>query len=236
MNITYIHHSGFLVELDSLYLLFDYVGGSLPDLNPDKQLFVFASHRHGDHFSVKIYDLTDLHPNVQYVLSDDIFQNQVPEDQSCRTEFIDAGSSLDFSEQNLHITAFHSTDEGVAFLAEHNGQSVYHAGDLNHWHWDGEPDDWNRQMADNYRQELERIKAYGVRPNIAFLPLDGRQGEWFWVGLDEFMNTVGADMVFPMHFWRDYSVIDKLKALPNAASYKDRVADIKNQGQVFGYK
>lgn len=236
MNITYIHHSGFLIELDSLFLLFDYVGGPLPTLNPDKLLLVFASHRHGDHFSPKIFELGIKHPKIQYILSDDIWQNQVPEEWSCWTEFIDPGQVLDLKDIDVRIHTFHSTDQGVAFLIEHNGQVFYHAGDLNHWHWNGEPDDWNKKMAADYLNELEKIKNYGQQPTIAFLPLDGRQEEWFHLGLHEFMETVGADFVFPMHFWKDYSVIERLKALPCSEAYRNKIADIQKQGQLFVYE
>lgn len=36
MNISYITHSCFLVELDSCYLLFDYYRGTLPRMKEDK--------------------------------------------------------------------------------------------------------------------------------------------------------------------------------------------------------
>ena len=49
MTITYINHSGFFVELDTVCLLFDWWKGELPEL-PDKPLLVFVSHRHADHF------------------------------------------------------------------------------------------------------------------------------------------------------------------------------------------
>ena len=51
MKITYIHHSAFLVETESAYLLFDYFQGKLPEFSEEKPLYVFASHRHPDHFS-----------------------------------------------------------------------------------------------------------------------------------------------------------------------------------------
>ena len=57
MKITYIHHSSFLVETEENYFLFDYFEGKLPQLKEDKPLLVFASHRHGDHFSPVIFDL-----------------------------------------------------------------------------------------------------------------------------------------------------------------------------------
>ena len=51
MTITYIHHSGYLLETEQALLLFDFVEGALPPLDPAKDLFVFVSHRHEDHFT-----------------------------------------------------------------------------------------------------------------------------------------------------------------------------------------
>ena len=59
MKITYIHHSAFLVETESAYLLFDYFQGKLPEFSEEKPLYVFASHRHPDHFSKEIIELED---------------------------------------------------------------------------------------------------------------------------------------------------------------------------------
>ena len=42
MKITYIHHSAFLVETESAYLLFDYFQGKLPEFSEEKPLYVFA--------------------------------------------------------------------------------------------------------------------------------------------------------------------------------------------------
>ena len=79
MTITYIHHSGYLLETEQALLLFDFVEGALPPLDPAKDLFVFVSHRHEDHFSPKIFDLAATHPRIRFILSDDIWQNKVPE-------------------------------------------------------------------------------------------------------------------------------------------------------------
>ena len=60
-KVYYIMHSCFLVELDDRYLLFDYFDkevvrdvvdfkGGLPELDPGKCLYVFASHSHKDHW------------------------------------------------------------------------------------------------------------------------------------------------------------------------------------------
>ena len=70
IRVTYIGHSGFLVEWPEQYWLFDYYNGTLPPLLPSKPLLVFASHRHADHFNPAIFRLP--HPDVRYILSKDI--------------------------------------------------------------------------------------------------------------------------------------------------------------------
>ena len=234
MKITYIHHSGFLAETNQALLLFDFVGGSLPPLDPAKTLVVFVSHRHEDHFNPDIFTLADSHPHTVYVLSDDIWQNRVPEKYFSRTHFIDPGRMIHLAEGGgILIRAFRSTDEGVAFLVEAGGKTIYHAGDLNDWQWNGESLSWNHTMKANYQKELEAIHSLGIIPDAAMVPLDGRQEDLFYLGLHEFMCQVGAGMVFPMHFWNDFSVIDRLKSLKCSDSYRDKIAEIQTEGQSF---
>ncbi len=234
MEITYIHHSGFLAETDQALLLFDFVGGPLPELDQKKDLIVFASHRHGDHFSPGIFDLAQDHPRIRFVLSDDIWQNRVPENINCHTEFVDPGKVLRLPDGGgVCITAFKSTDEGVAFMVEADGKTIYHAGDLNDWRWNGGPLSWNNNMSANYKRELELIHSKGFSPDVAMVPLDGRQEDLFYLGLDEFMRTVGAGTVFPMHFWKEYDLIRKFKELDCTKEYRNRIIEIAEEGQTF---
>ncbi len=55
VTVTYIKHSGFLVETKESYLLFDYWEGKLPELQYDKELYVFSSHAHHDHYTKDIF-------------------------------------------------------------------------------------------------------------------------------------------------------------------------------------
>lgn len=237
MQITYIHHSSFLIETDSFLLLFDYFEGQLPALNADKELIVFSSHRHGDHFSPVIFELAERHPDIHYILSDDIWRKRVPAGLLTRTDFLAPGQELTLDAGGgLRVKAYKSTDEGVAFAIETEGLSIYHAGDLNDWRWNGEPDDWNRRMHDSYIRELTRIRDDGFRPNVAMLPLDGRLEEWFYLGIQEFMEIVGADLILPMHFWGDYSITERLKKLDCSAEYRSRIADIRATGQIFQWR
>ena len=49
MIVTYLGHSGFLVELKRTYLLFDYFTGKLPELSKEKEL-ILLGHVHHDHY------------------------------------------------------------------------------------------------------------------------------------------------------------------------------------------
>ena len=55
MDISFLGHSGFLVRLASVSLLFDWSEGELPALEPEVPLLVFASHGHEDHFQPAIF-------------------------------------------------------------------------------------------------------------------------------------------------------------------------------------
>lgn len=66
MKITYIAHSGFCVELEKHVLLFDYFTGELPSWDKEKTILVFASHKHQDHFSLRILELRKEYPHIHY--------------------------------------------------------------------------------------------------------------------------------------------------------------------------
>ncbi|MFR5601247.1 MAG: MBL fold metallo-hydrolase [Lachnospiraceae bacterium] len=232
MKVTYLHHSGFLAETEHAYLLFDYIQGELPTFRQDKSLWVFVSHRHGDHFLPDIFRLGETHQETIFILSDDIWQNRVPEQWYSRTEFIDPGQELSLPGAGaVKIRALKSTDEGVAFLVTCDEKTFYHAGDLNNWMWPGEPKDWNHNMCKNYRDEIEKMQ--GEHVDVAFVPLDCRQEEYFYLGMDDFMRTVGAKVVFPMHFWDDFSLISRMKQMECAESYQERIMEIERDGQEF---
>ena len=82
MQIIFIHHSCFLVELDDKVLIFDYFDGDkvegmhftgkLPSYEPDTKIYMFASHSHKDHYDMDILRLTDKYSNIHYVFSKDI--------------------------------------------------------------------------------------------------------------------------------------------------------------------
>lgn len=231
MKITYIHHSSFAVELSKVILLFDYYAGPLPEFSQDKMLVVFASHAHGDHFSTVIFELAQEREKIQYVLSGDINREKVPEELLGKVRFVKAGEKFPLISGEMEIETFKSTDEGVAFWISCEGKEIYHAGDLNNWWWEGEDKAWNHNMAANYKREIGKMA--GRTADISFVPLDPRQERWFYLGMEEFMGKVRAKAVFPMHFWKDYSIIEKMKEHPASEGWRDRIVEIHREGEEF---
>lgn len=154
MKVTYIHHSAVSVETEHSILLFDYFKGELPDFDPGKPLFVFASHFHEDHYSPVIFERFREREGVSYILSDDIKGRRIPKEALPLIHFVKPGQTLELGE--VKIQTYKSTDEGCAFWVSLEGLELYHAGDLNNWWWEGEDKAWNHNMAANYRREVEK--------------------------------------------------------------------------------
>ena len=212
MKITYLHHSGFLVELSDCCLVFDYFESGLTRL-PDKPALVFASHAHHDHYDPGIFSL--VRPALA-VLSKDIRRHRWPAGIEVLSVAADRMYALP---HGIQLRTLRSTDEGVAFYLETPEGCIYHAGDLNEWVWAGEPEQYNAQMTGNYRREIEKLR--GLPVDIAFVPLDPRQGDDYALGLLYVLKTLAPRHVFPMHYWGKPEIIDRF--LREYPQYKDYV-------------
>lgn len=199
MKITYIHHSGFLVETDSCYYLFDYEKGSLPEMDIIKQIFVLSSHGHHDHYNAEIFSILNNYgmQNISAILSDDI---EPPENVDVLQ--VAAGNEYHLGLGQTLIT-FESTDVGVAFLIEDKGEIIYHAGDLNDWVWEEESDFYNEQMTNDYRKQIKLLseKLNGREIDVAFVVLDPRQEKDYDKGMCYFLEHIPVKEVYPMHYW-----------------------------------
>ena len=232
MTITFLYHSSFLVELETCTLLFDWYGGETPEIDWSKPLYVFASHHHGDHYSPEIFSAFGME-NIWYILGSCIHLSArrkaalgIDDSHVFR---LGGGRTLDLN--GLHITTLTSTDEGVAFLIEAEGKTIYHAGDLHWWHWEGEPGTWNRDMERDFKQEIAKLAGKTI--DAAFLVLDPRQEGDYWLGFDWTMRTADIRHAFPMHSWEDFGIVKQLKRADCSAPYRDRVEEIYYNGQVF---
>lgn len=224
MTVTYLYHSGFTVEFEDIMLVFDYYKGELPETARGKKLYVFSSHRHKDHFQRKIFDWAEEY-DAAYILSKDI-RTKGPEGRT-----IKVGKRRELSVDGLQIKTLRSTDEGVAFFVCVKGITIYHAGDLNWWHWEEEGPDYNEKMKDDYQKEIGMIE--GEQIDLAFVPLDPRLENAYGWGVDYFMRHTDTRRLFPMHLWGSYKTIQGFLRDPLSEGYRDRIMKVEKRQQSF---
>lgn len=249
MQVIFIHHSCFLVEVDNKVLIFDYFDGNrvngytfhgkIPTYEPDTSIYMFASHSHTDHFDMDILRWADQYPNIHYILSKDIrispnFLKKHGIDPKVRdkVQFVTAGKTYEIDD--LKVQTLNSTDVGVAFYVTTNGISIFHAGDLSDWKMEGAGDLINGRMKRSYQHEIRKLTDLPI--NVAFVPADPRLGEYQFNGLDFFLKNTDAEYVFPMHMWQDYSGVAAYKKRISNLGMANRLIEIERENQVFPFE
>lgn len=222
MNVTYIHHSGFLIETEACYYLIDYFQGSIPALNPCKPVLVLASHKHHDHYQKSVFNiLKDMGMQSIYaVLSRDIPAGARPEDVPCLP--VSAGKRYELP-QGQEVVTFRSTDVGVAFLIRDGQEIFYHAGDLNDWVWSEEPEEDNQRMTEKYQKQIDLLarELDGRTLTAAFVVLDPRQEQDYDRGMLYFLQHTSCGCVYPMHYWEQPQIMARF--LREHPQYQSRV-------------
>ena len=217
MKVIYLDHSGILVELKDYYCIFDYYKGELPPLDKEKDVIVFCSHSHNDHYNPLIFDLLDKSGMCyQAVLANDISdENRL---SKIKYRFVEPDKCYHF-DGGIRVETLLSNDSGVAFIVRSDEGTIYHSGDLNDWYWEGEPEEDNLELRTIYHSEIGKIK--GRHFDIAFVPLDPRLEAHYADGILYFLENVDCDAVYPIHYWGDSSVIQRF--ITEYPEYQSRI-------------
>ena len=74
MKILFIQHSCFVVEIENKVLIFDWFDkaritgyafqGILPEFSKEKEIYLFASHKHRDHFDMDVLHWAEKYKNI----------------------------------------------------------------------------------------------------------------------------------------------------------------------------
>lgn len=198
MKITYLGNSGFALEHDGALLVIDCFDPKLHALLKEESLdsmrsvTALVSHAHGDHYSPDIWSLK----NARFAVGFDVPAPMgVPRLRPGQKAL----------PNGMQVTAYGSTDEGVSFHVLWDGISIFHAGDLNDWHWRDEGGEaYAKEAEGRFLQELARIEKHVSHIDIAFFPVDPRMGSDYYRGAVLFAKTLHPVRLLPMHFGRAF--------------------------------
>lgn len=237
-KITHLFHSGYAVETAKHFLIFDYYQPSPAKnagiaegvitgdyLKTKKNVFVFVSHNHADHFDPVILEWVKGNPDITYILSDDVVANTA----ALNCHILAAYEEINV--RDVGIQTFGSTDQGISFLLQVDGLSIFHAGDLNWWHWSGEALAEQVVAESSFKAEIEKIAQHTPHINIAFFPVDRRMEEFYSIGAEYFAEKFKPQLLVPMHFGKDFPATHAFAK--KAKKLLINTVEINHKGQTF---
>ena len=196
------------METEDLLFVFDYWRGEKQELRGNRQIlpeqlsryrgiYVFISHEHIDHLDPVVFSWKDYAP-VSYFVSSDM-------PVGTRGKRIAPGDTVEL-QPRITVTAFNSTDLGVSFLLNLNGHTIFHAGDLNFWHWRDEST--LKEIEEAEKEFMAAVKPLSrIQVDVAFFPVDPRLGTLFEAGANYFILQVKPRLLIPMHYFHRTEVI-----------------------------
>lgn len=230
MKLTYIFHSGFVLEAERCVLVFDYWmdPAQVMDnyMGTTKHVYVFASHFHEDHFTKEIFKWKESIPDITYILSKDILKRRRASREDADVWM---AKGAIWKDENLKVFATGSNDSGVSWIVELEGTShsvssgqagsgdpkrIFHAGDLCNWYarFLSEENVPERVYSDEFGEinpiaeekrflgELKDIHKITGTFDFVMFPVDGRIGNGYTLGGRQFIERFGVGMFVPMHF------------------------------------
>ena len=246
-KVYYIQHSTFLIEYDDRYLLFDYFNkdvladrvefhGGMPILDDNKHLYVFASHGHKDHFDLEVLRWAKERNDITYILSKHIRlganylkRNDIESSVKDKIKFVTPLNT--YQVDDMEIQTLRSNDEGVAFIVKVCGQIIYHAGDLHWWNWSDRGELYCEAIGLEYKRQLRALSNMHI--DFGFVVLDPRMNDGYYLGLDYFVKNIDCDLIFPMHLWGEYKLIDDFKRRPDLGRLADKIIKMDRENMVF---
>lgn len=237
MEIIYLHHSGFAILANQFTIIIDFFEDSESEscgivhdklLNNNGTMYVLSSHFHADHFNRQVLEWKKQKNDIKYIFSHDIYKRRRIEKDAA----IWLKKGEEYADNNIKITAFGSTDVGISFMIEAEGKTLFHAGDLNNWHWmDESPEEEWKRDEQKFLNELKIIKEKYDKVDIVMFPIDPRLGTEYMRGGKQFIDAIQISTFIPMHFWNDYASANKFQEYARLRNINS--PEINHRGQIF---
>lgn len=225
MQLIFITHSAFAIKTDSLSIIIDFYDdkGSYNDyksfldtnvLNTENELYILSSHSHQDHFDKRILDFTNQKHEHRLILAREIYRSNKE-----LLENVDAYyliKNKEYEDDLIYIKAYGSTDIGISFYIylKDIKKSIFHAGDLNNWHWNEESEESEILEYESFwYKELKFITNNIKELDLLLFPVDPRLGHDYAKGALEFLDKIAVHYFCPMHFWGDFTSANNIANL-----------------------
>lgn len=219
-ELTFIWHDCFVYNDDKNIVVFDYwrdpasrnqdMPRFIEEASKNKNLIVFVSHHHKDHYNPCIFQWEKLFSKTTFIVSQDVrkYSRHLFKEDSIYNGYkpdidnvyvMKPNEILKFND--FEVKSFGSTDIGNSYLIEIDGLGIFHAGDLNAWMWKDESSQEEIDEAiGKYMKILWEIKKANPQIDLAMFPVDSRIGTDYFEGAYRFVREIYVRYFFPMHF------------------------------------
>ncbi len=250
-EIYHLFHSGTVVKYNNKLYIFDYYKDE-PDLKAEKianlsslengvirkdsfenieETYIFVSHDHHDHFNEVIFDWEDYCQNYSYILADQV---KLEAELKSKDNLFQMEADQELGLENLTVKTFGSTDEGVSFLLKTDRLNIFHAGDLNWWKWKKFSPRVQKREEREYKREIDKLE--GEKIDIAFVPVDPRLEEYYYLAGKYFIEQIKPKIFIPIHFSSHFTITKEFKAEMAAAAENTKIIEIKKRGEKIIFK
>jgi len=224
--VWYLGHSGWAVKTMNHLLIFDYyektdrpndprlINGRInPTELYDQNVYVFATHRHADHFDKAILDWERGIPYIRYIFGWKALDNP---------NYIYLGPKKKLELDGMKIECFHSPEAGEIegnFLVKVDGVVIYHSGDYSRGH-------------DVFKKDMSALAAAAKDIDLFFMQagnaMDNEEALYA-------LQTVKPKYMFPMHAGGNEHVYKEFADFVKGEKVKTEIICAENRGDMFGY-
>ncbi len=241
--VWYLGHCGFAIRTNNNLLIFDYwnqgLNPAVPTLanghiNPDEiknqNVYVFATHEHGDHFDSTIFAWDKAIDNCNYIFG--LQPENLPQFQDSGysgPEYQYFAPRENRTIDNLEITTIESNDGGVGFFVKVDGLEIYFAGDHA---------GWLPGRQEGFTQEIDFLTGHITDLDFAFVNVTGCHVQDTIAladGTEYTLEKLKPKLWFPTHGGNreyDYKSFSQKASLINLPS---KSACAENRGDMFYY-
>lgn len=214
MKFYYYDSSFYVAVVSDIFMAFDFHDAVPAEFYRDfprekvasfRKKYFFTSHIHADHFEPTVFKYAG--EGVKFILDE-----AIPAEESERILRVKKGDT--YTDEDLTVHVFGSTDEGVSFGVEVAGKKIFHAGDLNLWHWTKENSKKEEAAArEFFESEFSYVKENFMAPDVAMFPVDSRMKGDYAEGAKRCAKELMPKLFLPMHFWGDFKAAKDFAAL-----------------------